>query len=691
VIENFECFSHSYNLWLVLLAVVVCVSASFATFTLLPRLVAERRSGGATVWVALTTVTAAAGIWSTLFIAMLAFHPHASDVGFDRSLTVLSLVLTMAIVGVSMTMIAAASRRFERIAGAAGLGATTVLMHYAGVSGMVVAGHVGWSLPLVALSTALSLALAISAVMVCGDGEKAGQRGAGAVLFGLSILMLHSIGMAAIAIQPDPTMVLPRHTLSGTMLGYAVAGGTLLVVAAAATAFAIDYRVRRDSDARFRYFARHDMLTRLSNRLHFEELASRELVAAAFDGRPAAILCLDLDGFKDVNDIFGHAAGDEVLVRVAERLRGLLGDRCVAARLGGDAFAVLVASSDDDRTAAEAARSIIDALTTPYAVQGALLNVGCSIGVAAFPADGETLPLLLARADLALSKAKQGGRGRIRVFDMAMDDALRERSVLAADLRNALASGELSLHFQPQFDIVSRSVGAFEALLRWDHPLRGAIAPALFIPIAEETGLIVPIGAWVLRTACEEAARWGQAHRIAVNLSVAQMREVHIVETIRAILADTGLAPQRLEIEITESLLLENTPRTVQTLRAIQALGVRISMDDFGTGVSSLSTLAAFDFDTIKIDRSFTAQLGLQAKTTAIVNAIVALARNLTIEIVAEGVETTGQLAMLSEIGCTAAQGYLLGRPKPIADYARHLPAHPPARSDAKIVHLRSA
>ncbi|MDQ0444177.1 bifunctional diguanylate cyclase/phosphodiesterase [Methylobacterium persicinum] len=432
-----------------------------------------------------------------------------------------------------------------------------------------------------------------------------------------------------------------------------------------------DITERRRSEERLRFLARHDALTRLPNRLQFEEFVARELAICADTGEDVALLCLDLDDFKHVNDLFGYPAGDRLLCEVATRLRALLGKRCVAARLGGDEFAVLATGLNGTKTPAVAAQAVLDALSAPYADGERWLDVGCSVGIALFPRDGTTCEKLLSASDMALVRAKKEGKGAYRFFEPTMDAAARERHRLVLDLRAAIGTEQLELHYQPQFDVDSNRACGFEALLRWTHPEHGPIPPVQFIPLAEETGLILPLGEWVLREACREAASWALPLGIAVNLSIAQLGQADLCEVVRTVLEETGLKPERLELEVTESLFLKGSARSQEVLRDLKALGVRISMDDFGTGYSSLVTLQAFPFDKIKIDRSFVSQIGVTSKGGAIVRAIISLGESLDIPVIAEGIETEEQLSFLRQHRCAAIQGYLRGKPRPIAEYRR--------------------
>ena len=439
--------------------------------------------------------------------------------------------------------------------------------------------------------------------------------------------------------------------------------------AAELTAIA-DITERRRAAAEAAYLARHDALTGLSNRADFRARLTSAIEAGRPGGRRLAICCVDLDLFKDVNDTYGHPTGDRLLRMVAQRLRDALGEGDFAARIGGDEFAVVLdAVAAPDAIEATAAR-MVEALSQPYAIDGIEVMIGASAGVALFPADGASADELTKNADLALYQAKSEGRRRHRFFQKDLQRAALERRELEADLRGALAERQLEVHYQPLVDISGRRVTGFEALLRWRHPTRGMIAPNDFIPIAEANGLIVPIGEWVLRTACADAANWPDEIAVAVNLSAIQFRAANLTQTVISALAQSGLAPQRLELEITESALLADTAATAATLHALRRFGVRIALDDFGTGYSSLSHLRGFPFDKIKIDRSFVKDLAERRDCTAIVTAISSLARSLGIATTAEGVETAEQLDFLRAQGCTQAQGFLFSPARPRADLA---------------------
>jgi diguanylate cyclase (GGDEF)-like protein len=421
--------------------------------------------------------------------------------------------------------------------------------------------------------------------------------------------------------------------------------------------------------------ALHDSLTQLPNRQAFKNHLAGCLEAGR--GRGFAILMVDIDGFKEVNDTYGHEIGDEVLVEVAARLSREAKGHYVA-RLGGDEFVVVAAGESLDSAAATLiAERLIPAIEQPVEVGGRVISVGLCIGVNLIAAGEREFSRIMRRADLALYAAKNGGRNCVRRFDEEMERQYSDRVQLAQDLREAIAQGQLAVHYQPIVD-AGRGVVCMEALARWRHPSRGPISPATFVPIAEETGLIVTLGAWVLNRACADAATWRKDVVVAVNVSSLQIERPEFVETVLGILERTKLAPHRLQIEITESILLRNNDETNRALDRLRALGVTFALDDFGTGFASLAYLKAFPLGKVKIDKSFVDDICLNKQSIAIVAAIVALARGLDIETTAEGVETQDQYHALRAIGVATMQGYFFGRPQAIGEF------DPSAVSDAR-------
>ena len=431
-----------------------------------------------------------------------------------------------------------------------------------------------------------------------------------------------------------------------------------------------DASERKAAERRIQQLAETDPLTGLANRLCLHKKLAEALTSAFQDRTAVAVFCLDLDRFKMVNDLFGHHAGDSLLVEVSRRLRSLTRQCDTIGRLGGDEFIVVQPHDGTPEVAHALGERLVKALSEPYLIDGRTLEVTASIGIALYPTSALAAELLLRQADLALYAAKEEGRNLYRFFEPAMDSSLRERRELEKDLRLALERGELSVHYQPICHSESLAPVGQEALLRWHHPEHGWISPASFIPLAEEFGTILPIGQWVLETACREAAGWAAPHSVSVNLSPAQFKNQDLAAQIADVLARTGLDPGRLELEITEGALIEDTERAIHVLGAVKSLGVRLALDDFGTGYSSLSYLRRFPFDRLKIDRSFVAELGMDADADAIVACILAMARSLRLAVTAEGVETGLQLQLLREMRCELVQGYHLGRPAPSLEAA---------------------
>ncbi|WP_188471656.1 EAL domain-containing protein [Hafnia psychrotolerans] len=417
--------------------------------------------------------------------------------------------------------------------------------------------------------------------------------------------------------------------------------------------------------ARIHHMAHHDNLTSLPNRVLFSQRLHEALHLSESSNRLTATLCLDLDNFKNVNDALGHQIGDELLRGIAKRLRFVLREEDTLARVGGDEFAIVLPNLPYAEKAHEIAQRLIEAVNPPINIEGHSLTVGLSVGIAIAENSDDAAEYLLRCADMALYEAKRNGRNRYELFRVEMDEAARKRRDIELDLRDAITGKQLRLYYQPITDSDHNDITGYEALMRWNHPVNGLIMPMDFIPIAEETGLIHSIGAFALYEACQEAASWVGEQTIAVNLSPVQFKNSALISFIETALEESGLAPHRLEVEVTESVLLENNHSNVSTLEKIKALGVRIALDDFGTGYSSLSYLRSFPFDKIKIDKSFINDMHESREALAIIRAITGMSRSMDIQITAEGVETGEQFRRLKEEGCSLFQGYFFGRPQP--------------------------
>ncbi len=433
-----------------------------------------------------------------------------------------------------------------------------------------------------------------------------------------------------------------------------------------------DITDRRETESRMAHMAYHDTLTGLPNRAAFLQALAQLIDACDGSDEEFAVLSVDLDRLKEVNDVFGHAVGDKLLIEVSKRIEKVA-QGGVVSRLSGDEYGMIIDGPQPD-TAKTVAQRLIETMREEFVIDGRAIHVGATVGIAIFPHNGKDGASLLSNADAALFRAKDKSRGSVNFFDAETDQQIRDRRALHQDLSNAIRNGELSLHYQPQTQarhaVTVDNVIGFEALARWIHPVRGFVPPGDFIPLAEESGMIVEMGEWILREACREAASWPRPLQIAVNLSPAQFLHGDLVGLVHSILLETGLAPGRLELEITEGVLIEDFDRGLALLRRLKALGVRIAMDDFGSGYSSLTYLQAFPFDKIKIDRAFVMNLGRNPQSAAIIRAMIGLGHGLDISIVAEGVETQEHLSFLAVEACDQVQGYFIGKPAPIAQYA---------------------
>jgi len=432
-----------------------------------------------------------------------------------------------------------------------------------------------------------------------------------------------------------------------------------------------DITEQRRSEVKIEYMAHHDALTDLANRVLLNQRLEQALGQRIHREQMVAVHHLDLDQFKAVNDTFGHPAGDKLLKIVAERLRAVVRDTDTIARMGGDEFVIVQTPITEPTDATSLAQSIIASMGEPFDIDGHQAVIGASVGIAVGPGDGLRPDRLLRNADLALYRAKGDGRGTFRFFEPAMDLQMQTRRIMERDLRKALPAGEFELYYQPVVNLKSSEISGFEALIRWNHPDKGIVSPAAFIPLAEEIGFIVPIGEWVVRQACATAAQWPGNLHVAVNISAAQFRSPGLMQVIVGALATSGLHPTRLEIEITETVLLHNKEATLAVLHQLRALGIRIAMDDFGTGYSSLTYLQCFPFDKIKIDRSFVKDITESTGSLNIVRAVAALAHGMGMTATAEGVETREQLDRITSEGCTEMQGFLFSKPLPAPEIER--------------------
>jgi diguanylate cyclase (GGDEF)-like protein/PAS domain S-box-containing protein len=773
VLRVLACLTTEHDYRLVLLAAVICATATLTAFHLYER-AKSNRGGQRLGWLFLTGVATGAGIWATHFVAMLAFQPGL-PASYEPTLTGLSLVIAVAVTTMGFAAGSFSRGLASKALGGGVIGAGIASMHYTGMKAFQIPGRIEWDSALVHSSVVIGLALSAAALIAFEKVSGKWKAWAGAGLLTLGICGLHFTAMSAAIIVPDPTVFVVPAVVDNSIMALAVASITMLVIFAGVTAVLIDSQATRESVARaqelvdatfeglviardgavhnvnrrlaelsgfsaeelmgkqvwpdlidgkppsfnrererieaslktregddipvevvyrpyvtgraanqvyavrdlrerlkaekkIRFLAHNDTLTGLPNRTSLNAHLARVLRAAQPAREPFAVMCMDLDRFKDVNDVLGHSAGDAVLTEAAQRMIKAAGDGAFLARIGGDEFIAVQSGHNQPEGIAVLASALQEAFREPFQLESQIVQLGLSAGIALYPDDGATREILLSNADTALYRAKLNGRGRACYFEPEMDELQRRRRKLAQALHSALASGQFELHYQPQVRLPTAELIGFEALVRWHHPEHGTISPADFIPIAEETGLILPIGEWVLRTACAEAAQWDEPCKVAVNLSPKQFQQSNLPGLVLRILEETGLAPSRLELEITETTLFEDHQRAIKILGELKALGVSIAMDDFGTGYSSLSTLQAFPFDRIKIDRSFVDNVECAKEAAAIVKSVLSLGRSLDIPVLAEGVETDSQLQFLAREHCQAVQGFYFGRPETSAE-----------------------
>ena len=688
LIEIALCIGVEHDPWLVALAVVICAVGAFAIVQMFER--ARSTSGMQQFgWAFLTSVASGATIWCTHFVAMLAFRAGV-PVTLDPVLTITSLVIAITGTFVGISLAAWGTREFYGTLGGAIFGLAISGMHYLGMAAYRVDGIVHWDTAYVVASVICSIGFAGAAFTVLRPDRVERHRVAwGTGLIVAAIAALHFVAMTAMNIEPLVLSKTPLDAGGLRTLAVATAMVGAIVIAAGVFAALIDRQTRSDAMQKLTYMALNDALTGLPNRLAFEAELARRVEDAGAAGAQLGLCMIDLNRFKEINDVHGHRAGDQVLLLLANRLREALGPSEVVARLGGDEFVVLTECTERCQLTA-LAEGLDAALKMPMRVDHFEARLGASIGIAVFPSDAQTAEALVNNADLAMYRAKSEGSPGPRYYDAKLDEAIRNRRELASDLRHAIQKDELEVHYQVQAKAATGEVIGYEALLRWTHPKHGSIPPSIFIPIAEENGLILALGEWVLRRACADAAGWGNDCKVAVNVSPLQLAHVDLPTLFHQVMLETGLPPRRLEIELTETALMADRDRALHILRQIKALGVGVALDDFGTGYSSLQTLRAFPFDKIKLDRFFAAELEGSPQSTAIIRAVLALGKSLSIPVLAEGVETHEQLEILLREGCDEVQGFLLGRPEALVGHevrASEQPIvqarHQPRSSDA--------
>lgn len=660
-----SCLKTEHDPLTVLIAAIICGTGSLLAMRLFARTL--RTSGASQVyWLVLCALVCGGTIWTTHFISMLGYKNNLAY-GFDPVLTLLSLGVSVFMAGTGLTCASRGKTRYSPEIGGGFMGLGIAIMHYIGMTAYSISGRFVWDYEYVVASVLLSVIFGVLATSLVARPTNRFTKHGGAISLFLAICLLHFTGMTAISIVPDSSIVIKNELLHADLLiaGISVIMAIILIIGAAS--YLIDLSAAQEAAHQYRTLAMHDSLTGLANRGHLNaHLAG--ILSNRSDAHRITVAAIDLDRFKEINDVHGHPAGDEVLREFSDRLKKTLGPTVFIARTGGDEFVAIQTSALSESMTYSLGQKIVDVALQSIPFQGQGLSISASVGIAQAPEHGTTTGDLLSKADLALYRVKETGRNNHSLYEKSMDEKMRSRSGLAIDLRLALERSEFELYFQAQNDTQSREILGFEALLRWRHPKRGMISPLEFIPIAEETGLIHHIGAWVLSEACKEAATWSTKLKIAVNVAPSQLASRNLSDQVSEVLRLTGLEPERLELEITESGIIADQQHALQVMQQLKALGVKIAMDDYGTGYSSLSTLRNFPFDKIKIDREFIKSLDVDAQSAAIVMATLTLGLNLDIPVLAEGVETEEHIAFLSDAGCAEVQGFLFGRPIPQSD-----------------------
>lgn len=666
MIEILSCIAFEHNYYLLALAVIICCVGSTVTMRLFVR---TRNNAGTKKlnWIFISGVTGGCTIWTTHFVAMIGFNPPFEH-GYEPVMTVASLFLSVVVCMLGFA-ISCSTRKSPLIeVGGAVVGVGIVAMHYLGMQAYLVAGRLSWDTDLVVWSVILGISFGAVAFNRVARPLTRYCRYFGPVSLILAISTMHFTGMGALSITADPMIYIPRSTLSETFLVIGVVGLMALVLGSSFSINLLDNKNKAETEEYFHHLSQHDALTGLP---HFETLIQKHgnwIVEAENNALKVTVIQVELAGLREIRNVHGQAVSDNVIKTMAERLSDVVGTGEYLARGRGDALVVLMTTVRNQKQVYNFLDLIEAEFNIPYSDAERTFSIGFRCGIALHPVETTTPLEMLGQSEMALGRAEQSNTQRIVFYDPSIDEDNRSRSALSMELRHAIERDELQLFYQPQIDVPSGNLIGFEVLLRWFHPERGLVSPDEFIPIAEETGLIIPIGEWVLRTACVEAAKWKNPYKIAVNVATAQLSTGDLPMIILDILGKTGLSAKRLELEITETSIIEDHHHTLNIVRQLKHLGISIAMDDFGTGYSSLSMLQTFPFDKIKIDRSFISGVSTNEQSSAISRATIVLADGLHMKTLAEGVEDEDDLEFLRQNGCQEAQGYYFGKPVPLAD-----------------------
>ena len=656
--------SFAYHQMLVLLAGAVCL---FGTWVGMRHFARARATTGSTRlgWLFMASVGTGAALWASTFISILALDPQLNS-GFEPVATgaVLILGIVSCLIGFEI-----GSRHFTLAPELGGflMGIGVLAMHFLGLKAWHIAGTTQWNAYGVVVTFVLGLGLSALSVSRANRPVTRYCRHGAAIVLAFMICTMHYALTVTATAMPDASVTLPSYLIPAGMLGFAVVGAVLLVMGSGFSTYIIDLRARTESADRIHQLSFNDTMTGLPNRIAFNERLSFDAAEAHEKAHKLAAFSIDLDGFKDINDVFGHSAGDLLLIEVASRMRGVLQPAEFLARQSGDEFLGLQMSGNHPHDAQAFAERIAAVFARPFQVGDQAVTLTASIGFSVFPTDTPERDQVLSNAKLAMHRGKTKQRGLICKYLHEMDDGARAQRALSRDVQMAAGRNELELHYQLQTTLHDGKICGAEALMRWRHPKRGMVSPAEFIPLAEESEAIIPMGEWALRTACRDAADGKIPGTIAVNLSPVQFSRDDLADTIQVILLETGLSPKRLEVEVTESTIMSDQTRGLHILRKLKAMGISIAMDDFGTGYSSLATLHAFPFDKIKLDQSFVRRLPNDAAAAAIVRTVLALGVSLGMPVLAEGIETRAQWDFLAREGCAKGQGYLFAKPMALA------------------------